>query len=79
MLEYVLCALLGLVMIGCLLYVSLSPEAEDGSKTSWQQARLGDRRGACDPWKQTRSYRPACLKGAYSSRTLRKITIKQST
>jgi len=32
MLEYVLCALLGLVMIGCLLYVSLSPEAEDGSK-----------------------------------------------
>ena len=32
MLEYVLCALLGLVMIGCLLYVSLSPEAEDAPK-----------------------------------------------
>jgi hypothetical protein len=32
MLEYVLCALLGFVMIGGLLYVSLSPEAEDAPK-----------------------------------------------
>ncbi len=32
MLEYVLCALLGFVMIGCFLYVSLSPEAEDAPK-----------------------------------------------
>jgi hypothetical protein len=29
MLEYVSYALLGLVMIGCVLYVTLSPEAED--------------------------------------------------
>jgi hypothetical protein len=29
MLEYVAYALLGLVMIGCLLYVTMSPEAEE--------------------------------------------------
>jgi hypothetical protein len=29
MLEYVAYAFLGLVMLGCLLYVMMSPEAED--------------------------------------------------
>jgi hypothetical protein len=29
MLEYVAYALLGLVMIGCLLYVTMSPEVEE--------------------------------------------------
>jgi hypothetical protein len=32
MLEYLAYALLGLVMIGCLLYVTKSPEVEDPSK-----------------------------------------------
>jgi hypothetical protein len=33
MLEYVAYALLGLVMLGCLLYVTMSPEAEDPPPT----------------------------------------------
>jgi hypothetical protein len=32
MLEYLAYALLGVVMIGCLLYVTMSPEAEDPPK-----------------------------------------------
>jgi hypothetical protein len=32
MLEYAACTLLGFVMIGCLLYVTMSPEAEDAPK-----------------------------------------------
>lgn len=33
MLEYVAYALLGLVMIGCMIYVVLSPETEDPSNS----------------------------------------------
>jgi hypothetical protein len=29
MLEHVVCALLGLALIGCLFYVTMSPEAEE--------------------------------------------------
>jgi hypothetical protein len=32
MLEYVAYALLGVVTVGCLLYVTMSPEAEDAPK-----------------------------------------------
>ncbi len=59
MLEYVLCALLGFVMIGCLLYVSLSPEAEDAPKRPGRKkygqpigtelAALGSKSGHFDP------------------------------
>jgi hypothetical protein len=58
MLEYVLCALLGFVMIGGLLYVSLSPEAEDAPKRPGRKqygqaigkelAALGSRPGYID-------------------------------
>ena len=33
MLEYATYALLGLAMVGCLLYVTMSPEAEDAPYT----------------------------------------------
>jgi hypothetical protein len=33
MLEYVVYALLGVLTIGCLLYVTMSPEAEDAPKS----------------------------------------------
>jgi hypothetical protein len=58
MLEYVLCTLLGFVMIGCFLYVSLSPEAEDAPKRPGRKqygraigkefAALGSRSGHID-------------------------------
>jgi hypothetical protein len=78
MLEYVLCALLGFVMIGGLLYVSFSPEAEDAPKRPGRK-RYGQAIGKeLAALGRVRSHRPESLKSAYSSRTP-KITIKQST
>jgi hypothetical protein len=46
MLEYAACTLLGFVMIGCLLYVMMSPEAEEAPKPKWRLATRSNREAA---------------------------------